>query len=353
MSTYFESFLLFILCIAFFPTEYWNACHITFILLLFAIYCFELLTKNRKILTVLGISFLLLCLYLPELSVFLPLQCYIFFYRQQYIVPCLSLIPFSLYLYSRPDYVNFLILVLAGISFYLAYQNRMRTVLRETIHQLRDSSVEQEIILKTRNHQLIENQNDQIYIATLKERNRIAREIHDNVGHMLSRSILQVGAMLTICKEDSLKTHLESLNDTLNEAMNNIRESVHDLHDESIDLTDALQHLIKDFTFCPIHFDCTLSKQVPKEIKYCFLAIAKEGLNNVIKHSNATNVSLVVKEHPGFYQLLLEDNGTTSLPSDSNRGIGLTNMKERVDAVHGILHISTEKGYRIFVSIPK
>lgn len=49
------------------------------------------------------------------------------------------------------------------------------------------------MLMEQMNHQLIEKQNAQIYNATLKERNRIAREIHDNVGHMVTRSILQVG----------------------------------------------------------------------------------------------------------------------------------------------------------------
>lgn len=73
-------------------------------------------------------------------------------------------------------------------------------------------------------------------LQTLRERNRIAREIHDNVGHMLSRSILQMGALITIHKEEPLHGQLAGVGETLNQAMNSIRESVHDLHDESIDL---------------------------------------------------------------------------------------------------------------------
>ena len=69
-------------------------------------------------------------------------------------------------------------------------------------------------------------------MATLKERNRIAREIHDNVGHMLSRAILQMGALSTVYEEEPLHGQLLKVNDTLNLAMNNIRESVHDLHDD-------------------------------------------------------------------------------------------------------------------------
>ena len=152
-----------------------------------------------------------------------------------------------------------------------------------------------------------------------------------------------------------MKPHLTTLKETLDLAMNNIRNSVHDLHDESIDLQNALQGLVDSFTFCPVHFQCDISKQIPKNVKYCFLAITKEGMNNIMRHSNASRVTLTVKEHPAFYQLLIEDNGTTSLHSDnvSDNGMGISNMKERAEALHGILHISTENGFRIFVSIPK
>ena len=86
-------------------------------------------------------------------------------------------------------------------------------------------------------------------MATLKERNRIARDIHDNVGHLLSRSILQIGAAIIINKNEELNLNLNLIKDTLNEAMNSIRNSVHDLHDDSIDLQIEIQKLINNFSF--------------------------------------------------------------------------------------------------------
>ena len=49
---------------------------------------------------------------------------------------------------------------------------------------------------------------------------------------------------------------------------------------------------------------------IPKEIKYSFIAITKEALNNVMRHSNANEVKILAREHPGLYQLIIEDNGT-------------------------------------------
>lgn len=350
-----DSIILLIFCSLLFPRNQWNALQIMFVAMTFSLYCFEISTTESKWQNRIGIINLILCFFVPELTVYLPLFYYIFIYRRQYLLPVLYCIPILLFFLRDYQSEKLLLFLPMCVSLYLALQSRIRNNLQNTINTLRDDSVEKEILLKQKNRQLLESQNEHIYIATLKERNRIAREIHDNVGHMLSRSILQVGALTAICKDDALKPHLESLKDTLNEAMNSIRSSVHDLHDESVDLKEALKTRIEHFTFCPIHLTYEVSKRVPKDIKYCFLGIVSEALNNVMRHSNATEIYIITKEHPGFYQLLIEDNGTLNKTDINNHreGIGLSNMEERVHALHGIVHFSCEHGFRIFVSIPK
>ena len=62
------------------------------------------------------------------------------------------------------------------------------------LKRTRDDSRERDLLLSQKNKALLEKQDYEIYNATLKERNRIAREIHDNVGHVLSKFILMLGA---------------------------------------------------------------------------------------------------------------------------------------------------------------
>lgn len=95
---------------------------------------------------------------------------------------------------------------------------------------------------------------------------------------------------------------------------------------------------------------------VPREIRYSFIMIVKEALNNVIKHSNATRVSVLAREHPGLYQLVIEDNGSVSGSEevkDGARGIGIQNMKERIEALDGTIQIRKERGFRIYITVPK
>lgn len=220
--------------------------------------------------------------------------------------------------------------------------------------RLRDSSAEAEILLTQKNKQIMEHQDSEIYMAALKERNRIAREIHDNVGHLLTRSILQVGALTVICGDDTLKEALGSLNETLNTAMTNIRQSVHDIHDESVDLklslTDCLKALENSFT---VTADLDVPETVPRTVKICIIGVVKEAVSNIIKHSNGSRVWVSVREHPAFYQAVVKDNGSCTEAVKEN-GIGLINMRDRAAAVGGIATFSAEKsGFKVFLSIPK
>ena len=208
-------------------------------------------------------------------------------------------------------------------------------------------------MLAQKNKALLEKQDYEIYNATLRERNRIAREIHDNVGHVLSRSILMVAAAKTINKETGTASLLEKLEESLNSAMNSIRNSVHDLHDEAVNLEEVEKSLVSEFTFCQADLTYDMSRVVPREVKYCFISITKEALANVIRHSNATKVSVIVREHPALYQLCIRDNGTAEGFGQRQEGIGIANMKERVNALNGTIQITAKNGFRIFITIPK
>lgn len=243
--------------------------------------------------------------------------------------------------------------MIAGV---VQYQTGRYGMLDAKYRRTRDDSVEKNLLLREKNQSLLEKQDYEIYTATLRERNRIAREIHDNVGHMLSRSILMVGAMKAVHGEGSLKEPLCRLEDTLSAAMTSVRESVHDLHDEAINLKEVLESLTGEYTFCQARLVYDMGYEVPREIRYGFIAIVKEALNNVMKHSNATQVWVVAREHPGLYQLVIEDNGTTEgvkKRAEYGRGIGIRNMKDRVDAFGGNLEIRTQKGWRIYITVPK
>lgn len=247
--------------------------------------------------------------------------------------------------------------VLCVLAAFLCIQTRQYELLLHEYHQVRDDTTETALLLQAKNRELIKNQDYEVELATLAERNRIAREIHDNVGHLLTRSILQVSALQVVYgNNEELKEQIGAVKTTLTDAMDNVRRSVHDLHEESIDLKQQVSRLIEDFTFCPVNlvFD---SGRMPKEITYAVIAIVKEALSNIARHSNATNASISILEHPSLYQIQIHDNGTSGYSPEWDRsardGMGLSNMEERIRAFHGIFHIDRSNGFKIFISIPK
>lgn len=244
------------------------------------------------------------------------------------------------------------ILLTVVLSMILSYYSKCLSDMEKKLIVLRDTSKERDLLLKEKNRELIEKQDYQIHLATLKERNRIAREIHDNVGHMITRSILQVGALKAIHKETGLHSQLDSINHTLNQAMNSIRKSVHNLHDEAVDMEVVIKDIVGEMQEkYEVYYEYDMSEQVSGEIKYCFIAIVKEAMSNIIKHSNGNKITLILREHPGLYQLSIEDNGT--IQKEKENGIGLINMRERVDKLQGTIRINNENGFRIFVTVRK
>ena len=308
-------------------------------------------------------------LWIPDLLLFFPLLLYQTLSAGLFPLAVVEFPFWGLLAFRFHKFPEFL--CLAGIfgfilAFFLWSHTRQYEILTRNFRQSRDDSEEHALLLSEKNKALLEKQDYEIYAATLRERNRIAREIHDNVGYVLSRSILMTAACKTINKNEALDPLLGNLEESLNGAMNSIRSSVHDLHDDAVNLEDAIKGLVKDFSFCPVTLTYDMSRQVPREVKYSLISITKEGLSNVMRHSNADSVNILLREHPALYQLCIEDNGTlgSKIPdiqtdADSNKmetvsgGMGLSNIRDRVKALGGTVQITQEKGFRIFVTIPK
>jgi signal transduction histidine kinase len=311
----------------------------------------QLLT-GKKAAALLIASVCVLCGWIPAMFCALPL----FFYdalcekRWWAVLPAVSVL-------MHPDLLQSgqILCVIAGMVTAAIIYKRVSS-LEHTVGSLtvlRDEITEKNLQLAEQNVRISEAQNNEIHLATLRERNRIAREIHDNVGHMLTRSILQTGALQIINHDETLKEPLAELKQTLDGAMTSIRTSVHDLHDNSIDLRKAITEMadaVDERFEVSVNYDA--STHIPGEIKLCIAGIVKEGISNAVKHSNGSKIEIIFREHPAFYQLLMNDNGTAA--EISRGGIGLRNMEDRASAVGGRISFSpSESGFRIFMTIPK
>lgn len=248
--------------------------------------------------------------------------------------------------------------LLGGLSVLLCNKTYKLNELNMRVKQIRDDGYEKTMLLAEKNRHLLEKQDSEIYVATLKERNRIAREIHDNVGHMLTRTILQMGALMTIYKDEPLHGQLSLVKDNLDVAMNNVRESVHDLHDESIDLKQAIWDIVntlEDKFKCSYEYD--INTDVDRQYKYAIIGVVKEAVSNIIKYSNNDMVDITLREHPAMYQIVIRDYSIDKKElrktGSQSSGMGIQNMRDRVDALNGNITVDIDGGYRIFVTLPK
>lgn len=350
MNFLIDKLIIFIICCSIFIYNVDNLYRVLPILLVMFLSSLNTYLENSKVIIVIFIVFLCLCFYNSSFLFFTPLICYDLFFNKTKYLSILFVIPLTIL--HIDNTFKFLIIVFVLTSYLLKSHSSSIANFKNNYYNLSNSLRELSIKSEKQNKELLEKQDYEIKLATLKERNRIARDIHDNVGHLLSRCILQIGAAIVINKDKNINLSLILIKDTLNEAMNSIRNSVHDLHDDSIDLHLEIQKLVNDFSFCPVNLIYNINSSLEQKLKYCFITIIKESFANIIKHSNASKVEVCVNEHPAFYQLIIKDNGS-NITYNCDNGIGLENIRDRVIALNGNLNISTNNGFRIFISVPK
>lgn len=227
---------------------------------------------------------------------------------------------------------------------------------RASLRQWRDAVQEDRLALAERARDLAERQDLEVSCAVLAERARIAREIHDNVGHLLTRSVLQMEALAVTHEDDpALAEELAAVGATLHEALGTVRASVHDLHDEAFDPQTTLAELIGEFPGIvgTLAFE---AESLPRPVALAVVAIVREALANARTHGRATSVAVSLLEFPGFYQLAIEDNGrAANLVGEG--GLGLASMEERATALGGTFSFGPlpppRTGSRVFATFPK
>ncbi len=228
----------------------------------------------------------------------------------------------------------------------------------------RDDLAARSQALEMQNRDLRDKRELEVRLAVLEERSRIAREIHDNVGHLLTRAHLQAQAYQVVFAQDErVRSAFEAVGESLSEALDTVRTSVHDLHDDHIDLAAQIERIAAE---SGLSVRCRLEATVaPPQVAACLRAVTREALSNVARHADVRDVALTLAEHPGFWQLTIENDGvsdarrTAGSPAEARGGMGLVSLEERVQALGGTFRagpIGTgglAGGWRVFASIPK
>jgi signal transduction histidine kinase len=202
--------------------------------------------------------------------------------------------------------------------------------------------------------------------AQENERQRIARELHDQAGQSLTA--LQLG--LSRIEEHAQSPELQEMAATLRagatEAMETIRSLALDLRPSALDelgLVPALRDYIRTFAervHIPVdlHFS-PFDGKLTDETKLTLFRITQEGLTNIAKHSQATHVTVDLRVNGSSLRLVIEDNGVgfdveQALESAGQKSLGLFGMLERCHLIGSNLDLHSEpgKGTRLTVTVP-
>lgn len=277
-----------------------------------------------------------------------------------------SVFAFALVADLRTDALTVRTLLLTSILSVAAALLSLRTAQLEREQQrmrrTRDELQERALALEARNRDLADRQDYEVELATLAERARIAREIHDNVGHQLTRASLQAEALRVVhADEPRVAADFTDVKRTVDEALQLVRASVHALNDNATDLSVQLERIVegaRSDSGPQIELE-VLAEHTPANVANCFAAVLREALSNAMRHAHAKTITVRCMEHPSFYQLIVTDDGTGGVRTGARSatgGMGLASMRERVEALGGTFTAGSRvgaSGWRVFATIPK
>lgn len=242
-----------------------------------------------------------------------------------------------------------LLMFVAYLSLYITHQ----TVENESIAQELDmiNQVNKEL----RNYAAVTER-----IGENNERKRLAREIHDTLGHALTGIAAGVDATLIIIDKspDLAKKQLELVSQVVREGIRDVRNSLNKLRPGALEnsgLKGALQKMISEFAGLSEGLTIDLdyeADQVNFEVakEDALFRVVQESLTNSIRHGLASHVYIRLYVEENTLRILVEDNGTGC--QTIKPGYGLIQMKERIAALHGSVEFDGSHGFTTSIVVP-
>ncbi|MBI2304297.1 MAG: GAF domain-containing sensor histidine kinase [Chloroflexi bacterium] len=207
-------------------------------------------------------------------------------------------------------------------------------------------------------------------LAALRERERIAREMHDGMAQMLgfiNTQTMAVKKLLSNGQLEEARAELTTMESVARDLYADVREGILGLrvtaHSQK-KLIPALREYVERYTEAfgvPVEISASPTAEsfrLASNAEIQLIRVVQEALTNVRKHSKATSVTITFQGNDGKFEVTITDNGRgfdlTRLPSTGWPRFGLQTMRERAEAVGGTLHIETTPGHgtKVVVSLP-
>lgn len=243
----------------------------------------------------------------------------------------------------------FLIAFFALLIYFLEYQARERRKTENLNRELHESYAKlQEYSRKVGD------------LAITKERNRVAQEIHDSLGHIMTALIMNLDYMEKIVDKepDKIKELIIKAQELARNSMTEVRNAVFTLKEgkPTTGLLASVSKLIEDLTVgqeVSIKLDTQGDMEgLSPDISNILFRTVQEALTNGVKHGNATEILIYIERMNDYIKLQVKDNGTGC--TEISKGNGLKGIEERIHSVKGIVRLESvcNKGFIIDISIP-
>ena len=213
--------------------------------------------------------------------------------------------------------------------------------------------------LKTANQKLEEYAKESEKAAETRERNRLAREIHDTLGHSLTGIITGIDAcvMLVDIAPEATKEQLKAIANVARQGVKDVRRSVKALRPDALETLDLKHALIrmmeetKHSTGVEICYEITSRlKHFDKDEEDIIYRIVQESITNAIRHGKADRVEVRISRSFNMLNIHIRDNGIGCV--NIQKGFGLHHMEERLGMLHGSLAYHGDDGFTVDAEIP-
>jgi NarL family two-component system sensor histidine kinase LiaS len=199
-------------------------------------------------------------------------------------------------------------------------------------------------------------------LATLEERNRLARDLHDSVKQQVFATAMQLGAAQTMLENDptTAKTHLQEAEQLARQAQQELTGLIQELRPAALEgrgLVDALRGYSEDWsrrTAITALVKVSGERPLPLAVEQPLFRVAQEALANVARHSGASHVTLHLAWQNDAVTMTIADDGRGFDPEATAYGMGLKSMQERLGMVNGRLtiHSTPGQGTQLTATLP-
>lgn len=384
--------------ITYLPTEPIGSTILVFIAFFLLLYIIEVRKKQRnkqKISIVLYAAEILLCLIIIKFlyanyngvillviadivtdikdkhtrTIFLVIMGMIYLFSDYDIISMfVNMISFQQFLNVYPSKVSMMIqgtrnvLVAVNVIAFISYmiilmRNQMKENARIALLNIQLQTAN--IRLKEMNEQLQDYAQMTEKMAETRERNRIAREIHDTLGHTMTGLSAGIDACITMIdfSVDATKEQLNKISLVARQGIKDIRRSVNKLRPDALEhsgLQEALEKMIEEtmkVSDVKINYDCQVEvlkfNQDEEDMIY---RVVQESITNAIRHGKAKKINVTLWKEDKWLNLVIKDNGIGC--QEIHTGFGLIHIEERIKMLKGTVEYDGSDGFTVTARIP-